>query len=175
MRSQTETTPKGRAAEIANIMSHLASPDFPTELLLQVVETAVVSQAVHWNVTDFHELTALATSLFAWPKGATAATRRLIQQTAATALLKCCIFRIPADLDELRPAKYEVPPALVGRESHVKLLVLDLDIHVGGLLDRELAVSTGHMKLLAEAHDIHVLAGTSLHGPTASRTAHAKC
>lgn len=151
MRSQQETTPTSRKAEIANVMNRLASPDFPAELLLQVVETAVVSQVGHWNVSVYHNLGALATSLFAWPKGVTSATRRLLQQTAATALLKCGIIRIPADLDELRPAKYEVPPALLGKENQVKLLVLDLDIHVGGLLDGELAVSAGHMNLLAEA------------------------
>ena len=87
-----------------------------------------MSQVGHWNVTDSHTLGALAKSLFAWPKGVTANTRRLLLQTAETALLKLCIIKIPADLDERRPPKYEIPRALLGRESHVKHLVLDLDI-----------------------------------------------
>jgi hypothetical protein len=130
-------------------MNRLTSSDFPTELLLQVVETAVVSQVGHWNVTDSHKLGALAMSLFPWPKGVSSATRKLLRQTAETALLNLGIIRIPADLDERRPPKYEIPPALLGREHHVKLLVLDLDIHVGTKFNRDLTVSTGHMDLLA--------------------------
>ena len=151
MRNQTETTPSSNEAEIANVMNRLASPDFPAELLLQVVETAVVSQAGGWNVEYFLELSALAMSLFVWPKGVTAATRRLLRQTAETALLKLCIIRMPADLDERRPPRYEIPPALLGNESHVRLLVLDLDLYVGCQFDRELIVSTGNMGFLAEA------------------------
>jgi hypothetical protein len=120
-------------------------------LLLQVVETAVLSQVNHWNFTDSHTLSALAKSLFAWPKGVAATTRRLLIQTAETALLKRCIIKIPADVDERRPPRYGIPPALLGRGNHVKHLVLDLDVHVGSLFDRELIVSTGHMDLLAEA------------------------
>ena len=148
---EDDILPTSREADIANIMNRLASTDFPAELLLQVIETAVVSQVNHWNVTDSDTLSALAKSLFAWPKGVTATTRRLLIQSAETALLKRCIIKIPADVDERRPPKYEIPPALLGRGNHVKHLVLDLDVHVGSFFDRELIVSTGHMDLLAEA------------------------
>ena len=144
-------SPANKEAHIASAMNRLASPDFPTELLLQVVEIAVVSQVNHWNVADSHTLDALATSLFAWPKGVTATTRGLLKQTAETAILKRCIVRIPADLDERRPPAYEIPPALLGRSSHVKHLVLNLEVHIGFFFSRELIVSTGHMDLLAEA------------------------
>lgn len=145
------TSPANNEAYIANAMNRLASPDFPTELLLQVVEIAVVSRVNHWNVADSHTLDALATSLFAWPKGVTSTTRRLLKQTAETAILKRCIIRIPADLDERRPPAYEIPPALLGRGNHVKHLVLDLEVHVGGLFERDLIVSADHMDLLADA------------------------
>lgn len=147
---EKDTSSADSKSGIASILNRLASPDFPAELLLQVVETAVVSQVGHWKVTDSHKLSALVKSLFARPKGVTAATRTLLRQTAETALLKLCIIMIPADLDERRPPKYEIPPALIGRETHVKHLVLDLDIHVGDRFNTELSVSTGHMDLLAE-------------------------
>jgi hypothetical protein len=145
------TSPANNEAYIANVMNRLASPDFPTELLLQVVEIAVVTQVSRWNVADSHTLDALATSLFAWPKGVTTTTRRLLKQTAETALLKRCIVRIPADSDERRPPAYKIPPVLLGRASHVKHLILGLVVHIGGLFNRDLIVSTGHMDLLAEA------------------------
>lgn len=148
---ENDSLPTRGEADIAKILNQLASPDFPPELLLQVVETTVVSQVNHWNVTDSHTLSALAKSLFAWPKGVIATTCRLLIQMAETALLKRCIIKIPADVDERRPPKYEIPPVLLGRGTHVKHLVLDLDVHVGSLFDRELIVSTGHMDLLAEA------------------------
>lgn len=146
-----DSLPTRREADIAKILNQLASPDFPPELLLQVVETTVVSKVNHWNVTDSHTLSALAKSLFAWPKGVTATTCRLLIQMAETALLKRCIIKIPADVDERRPPKYEIPPALLGRGTHVKHLALDLDVHVGSFFDRELIISTVHIDLLAEA------------------------
>ena len=132
-------------------MNRLAHSDFPAELLLEVVEASVASQVSHWKVTEFHQLDVLAAGLFAWPVGVTAATRKLLVRTAAAVLLKDGIIRIPADLDERRPPAYDIPPALLGKENHVRRLVLDLDIPVGDAFNRDLTVSIGNMSILSEA------------------------
>lgn len=138
-------------ANVVDIMNRLASTDFPPELLLQVVETAAVSQVGHWKVTDPHDLGALAESLFACPEGVADTTRRLLQQTAETALLKRCIVRIKYDVDESEPPRYKYPPALLGRESHVSHLVIDLSLHTDTPYSEELLLCMFHMDNLAEA------------------------
>jgi len=138
---QEDPSATNEETRIADTMNRLASPDFPPELLLQVVETAVILQVGHWKVTYSHKLDALAASLFAWPDGVTDATRRLLQQTAETALLKRCIIRIPADLDVSLPLEYKYPSILLESESHVKHLVIDLNIYAGSAYGREVSVS----------------------------------
>lgn len=148
---QEDPSATNEETRIADTMNRLASPDFPPELLLQVVETAVKLQVGHWKVTYSHKLDALAASLFAWPDGVTDATRRLLRQTAETALLKRCIIRIPADLDVCLPLRYQIPSALLKSESNVKHLAIDLDNHAGSSYSRELSAATDHMAMLAEA------------------------
>jgi hypothetical protein len=148
---QEDPSTTDKETRIADTMNRLASPDFPPELLLQVVETAVVSQVGHWKVTSSHKLDALAASLFAWPGGVTDATRTLLQQIAETALLKRCIIRIQADLDERRPPRYKILPALINGEIHVRHLVIDLVIHASRVYSRELSVGADHIAMLSEA------------------------
>ena len=147
---QDDLSPTNMETRIADTMNRLASPDFPPELLLQVVETAVFSQVSHWKVTFSHKLNALAASLFTWPDGVTDATRRLLQQTAETALLKHCIIRIPASLYGRQPPRDITLPALLKREIHIRHLVMDLNVHAGRAFSWELRESAAHMAMLAE-------------------------
>jgi hypothetical protein len=147
---QANTARAAHNERIASTMNRLAHPDFPSELLLEVVEAAVLSQVSHWHVADSHRLDVLATSLFAWPDYVDIATRRLLVRTAANVLLNICIIGIPADLEERRPPAYEIPPALVKRETEVSRLVIDLSIPLGDVYSRELTISIGNMDLLAK-------------------------
>ena len=150
LRMQANTARAAHAERIASAMNRLAHPDFPTELLLEVVEAVVLSQVGHWSVTGSHRLDILAASLFACPDGVNVATRRLLVQTAAKVLLNVGIIRIPADLDERRPPAYEIPPALMKQESQINRLAIDLNVPTGGVYNRELTISIGNMHLLAE-------------------------
>jgi hypothetical protein len=131
-------------------MNRLARSDFPAELLLLVVEATVLTQVGHWNVTYSQKLDALAVSLFARPQGVTTATLGILQQAAETALLSRGIVRIPADLDYGLPLEYDIPPALLGRENHVRHLVIDFEI-VADKHSGVLSAAIDHMAMLAEA------------------------
>ena len=113
-------------------MNRLVCPDIPSELRLQIIEAAIKSQIGHWSVTEDHDVHDLAASFFAWPDSVPHTSRDMLERTAATALLRKCIIRIPISSkigDE--PQAFRIPLALKGNESRVSRLVVDVPIFVG--------------------------------------------
>ena len=138
-------------------MNRLVCPDIPSELRLQIIEAAIKSQIGHWSVTEDHDVHDLAASFFAWPDSLPHTSRDMLERTAATALLRKCIIRIPISSkigDE--PQAFRIPLALKGNESRVSRLVVDIKIFVAvdpaaGTRDKDLTVGARDMDVLAKA------------------------
>jgi hypothetical protein len=137
-------------------MNRLVCPDIPSELLLQIVEAAVESQIGHWKVTEDHDVDVLAADFFVWPDSIPQNVRNVLERTAATALLRKCIIRIPISSKiEDQPRAFRIPSALECNETRVSRLVVDITILVGTAgaanRDKDLAIGARDMDILAKA------------------------
>jgi hypothetical protein len=137
-------------------MNRLVSPKIPSELRLQIVEAAVESQVGHWKVTEAHDVHVLAAGFLAWPDSIPHTTRDVLNQTAATALLRKSIIRIPVSSKiGHQPRAFSIPPALEGYENHVSRLAVDVTVLVGiaggATHDKDLAIGVRDMDVLAKA------------------------
>lgn len=137
-------------------MNRLVCPDIPSELRLQIVEAAIESQIGHWKITEDQNVYDLAAGFFAWPDSVPHPSRNMLERTAATALLRKCIIRIPisSKIDD-QPQAFRIPPALKGHENRVSRLVVDMPIFVatagGGNHYMDLAIGVRDMDVLAQA------------------------
>lgn len=137
-----------RKARIVPTMQRILQPEFPPELLIQVVEAYVYTQALRWHVGWKESLDKAVDRLFAWPTGEQQ-TPADIRQLANVPLLNHAIIELRAMFAPKSNYKsLTIPNALEGNEQHIRHMVLDLEV-VPHMYNRELERARGAMGGLA--------------------------
>lgn len=152
------------ATRVAYI-EHMLGPDFPTELLSSVLETAIRSTRLRWRPSGSDSFDAVVDKFFVWPATLDENTRENIREKAGTALLKEAIIELPAEFTLTSDAPILViPPALLGREQRIHRLVLDIKLNTrdGGYQTQLNRVSHGMHMLFSRLPKLRTIV-VSLH------------
>lgn len=122
-----------RMARVAATMQRALQPDFPPELLIQVLEHNILPQhkLLRWRVDHTSSLETATEKTLAWPPDTPQNTRFRLSQAAEIPFLASALIELPiAALFPNPKSPLTIPHALTGNEHRVRHLVLDLELPI---------------------------------------------
>jgi hypothetical protein len=140
---------KQKAASVAAVMERIGGRDFPTELLMNIIDFRLRSTVGRWDidVTPQTKAAAWKSGGLAWPEALSLRARQTIQQAIADVFPKSVVVGTPLHFlyDYPLSIPRTFPSELHGSNSRVRNLVLNLDLSppkkIGVLLE-ELRLAT---------------------------------
>ena len=119
-----------KKAESLACLKRMLDPEFPSEMLLAILEAAVRLGRLQWHATEPGSQKAVVDEIFAWPSALEPDMRAQLQRAAGRALLKKAIIELPADFTSSNSTTDLVMPlAIMATEQHIRHLVLEIKLN----------------------------------------------